>query len=279
MRASSKGGGGNVVAIAAEGLSSDQLKHFADHGWVLVEDAVNADRRSAYMEAIDRSLSYWNWPVTLSTQVGKLHNTQLLGDIYLEWLKLPGILESNRQLLGVRRPRVAFMTAQASSPHSERRERRSELLDPDRWDWHRAFGHPHNGLFQRNGDRRVRAAYVGNISFLTGATAGDGVTAVLDGSHRLAGDYASLKGQCSVVQPDAPAGSVFMFSETLLHTATPIVSEKTRYVLINHFVVPWMAADPHLQIPPGWEDNLRDQELRGLFSPRFEGDQGEASLD
>jgi hypothetical protein len=70
-----------------------------------------------------------------------------------------------------------------------------------------------------------------------------------------------------------------MFSETLLHTGTPIVSEKTRYVLINHFILPWMAGDPHLQVPPGWEENLRDEELKDLFSPKIEGDQGGGSRD
>jgi hypothetical protein len=265
-----------VGGLTAQGLSPDQVEHFGKHGWVLLEGVLDADQCQTYVDAIDRSFTYYfDSSPEEKMQVKRLRNTQLLGNVYLDWFKLPGILEANRQLLGVRRPRVSFTVGAITPPHPNRNERREELLDPDLWKWHREFDHPANGLFQRNGDTPPRAAYVGNITFITPASAEDGATAVLDGSHLLEGDYQSLKGQCPIVQAEGPAGSVFMFSETLIHTAVPVVADRSRYVLINHLVMPWMAGDPNLQVPDGWVKHLRDEELRDLFSPPFEGDHGD----
>jgi ectoine hydroxylase-related dioxygenase (phytanoyl-CoA dioxygenase family) len=113
---------------------------------------------------------------------------------------------------------------------------------------------------------------VGNITYLTSVSAGNGSTAVLDGSHKLEGDYASLKDQCAVAHAEGPAGCVLFFSETLVHTAVPIVTEQTRYAMIFHFTTAWLADWPGFEAPRSFVAGLNDEKLRTLFAAPNLGD-------
>ena len=74
-------------------------------------------------------------------------------------------------------------------------------MDPETWGWHRGF-RPKWALFPDDDDPRlVNCLYTTNISYLTPVSAGNGSTAVLDGSHRLEGERQSLLSQCELVQP------------------------------------------------------------------------------
>src|SRR5262245_18431764 len=115
--------------------------------------------------------------------------------------------------MGVQPPRLGATVAAVTLPHPERHQLRAELLDSDGWGVHRDFL-PRNGLVASDKDPLlVNALYIGNITYLTPASAENVSTALLDGSHRLDGDFDSLSDLCPVVQPEAPAGSVLVFSE------------------------------------------------------------------
>jgi hypothetical protein len=47
-----------------------------------------------------------------------------------------------------------------------------------------------------------------------------------------------------VVQVEAKAGSVLHFTEALIHTGVPILSERTRYTMFYGFTPPWMQCWP-----------------------------------
>jgi hypothetical protein len=97
---------------------------------------------------------------------------------------------------------------------------------------------------------------------------GDGATAVLDGSHKLDGNYASLKGRCELLLPSAPAGSIFLFTETLVHTPVPIVTERTRHAMFYSFGPPWLATwVPGQETPPQVVASVADENLRELLGP------------
>lgn len=261
-----------MSTLEVTGLASEQLTHFAEHGWVLLDSVLDGDQCRAYIEALEEDVAYHCDPDWDTEDVRWLPNLHLHGTRYLRWFELPGMMEVTRQLIGVEKPRVSTSLGVVTNPHPERHARRDELMNPDSWEWHREFGRPRNGLLADGAGWHGGVTSLGSITFLSGAAQETGATAALDGSHRLEGDYASLKARCPVVQAEGPPGSVFFFTETLLHTNVPIVSENTRYVLINHFIIPWLARATTAEVPPGWAKGLRDDRLRSLYAPAAAGD-------
>jgi len=248
-------------------LTQEKLEHFADRGWLVLDSVLSSQQCADYIAALERSQA---GRVTLSaarTATTTLENILMHEGAYLEWFELPGVLETTRRLLGASRPRLDATIAAITVPHPDRATRRDELEDPDSWGWHRDF-RPKWGLFPSDDDDRlVNCVCVGNITYLTTVSGGDGATAVLEGSHRLEGDYSSLKSKCPVVHVEAPAGSVLVFAETLIHTAVPITGETKRYALIYHFSQPWIAAWPGYEVPQVFADGVDNEAVRKLLVP------------
>jgi hypothetical protein len=142
-------------------------------------------------------------------------NLVLYDDLFLQWYRLPGILDANRQLVGAHL-HLNHEHADIKVPHPDRHTQAKELADPDGMGWHRGL-RPKWGTFPHDTDPRlINCSFVNNITYLTTVSPGNGSTAVLDGSHKLEGAYQSLKERCPVVYVSAPAGSILTFSETLV---------------------------------------------------------------
>ena len=75
------------------------------------------------------------------------------------------------------------------------------------------------------------------------------------------------QGESPVVHVEAPAGSVLVFAETLIHTAVPITGETKRYALIYHFSQPWIASWPGYEVPQAFADGVDNEAVRSLLVP------------
>jgi ectoine hydroxylase-related dioxygenase (phytanoyl-CoA dioxygenase family) len=248
-------------------LTDDQLTRFAEHGWVVLEDVLDAEQCAAYRAALDRCARVRR-PRTerRSTDTVHIDNPVLYDDLFVNWLKTPGILEANRQLIGAPL-RLNTSYAHIRVPHPERHSQGRTLVAPDTWGWHRDW-RPKWGLFPHDTDPRlIHCLMINNVTYLTTVSPGNGSTAVLDGSHRLEGTYADLKERCPVIEVPARAGSVLLFTESLIHAAVPIVSDTTRYNMYYCFTPPWVTFWNGCAIPPIVADSLADDELRAVLSP------------
>ena len=254
-------------------LTIEQHRHFTEHGWVLLNGVLSGQLCRDYMRAIDRVARTRRMvPVfPMGDDTVQLENLPLDDDIFVDWLRLPGLLSINRQLMGADL-RVQGVSAQIKSPHPERQSRRQELRDLDAIGWHRAL-RPRWGHTPDEKDASLlNSAFLNNITYLTPVGPGDGGTAILDGSHRHDGDYPSLKDRCPVIEVAAPAGSVLVFTETLVHSAIPIVSENTRYNMYYEFVLPWFCSHKGWELPEMFVERQGEEELRRILGgPSYRG--------
>lgn len=260
------------VTDTTAGLSYDELLHFAEHGWVVKKDVLTQQQCDEYIELLDHT-ARTRTPVGFDRSdspgdVTLLQQLIFYDDAFLNWYKLPGILDINRQLIGHPNVRHGSISAQIRVPDADRHERKDELLDPDRWPWWHRILRPRWGNFPHETDPRLlHCGHVNNVTLLTSIAPGNGSTALLDGSHKLEGTYDSLKDQCELVQPEASAGSVMFFAESLLHSPVPIVSEITRYMMLYSLILPWFGDWAGEEVPAGVYDTLRDETLREILQP------------
>ena len=237
---------------------------------------LSQERCKDYMLAIDRVASTRRIvPVfPMGDDTVQLENLPLDDEVFVNWLRLPGLLEINRQLMGADL-RVQGVSAQIKSPHPDRKSKREELRNPDTIGWHRAFRPRWGHLPDEKDPSLLNSSFLNNITYLTSVSPGDGGTAILDGSHIHDGDYKDLKDRCPFIEVTAPAGSVLVITETLIHSAIPIVSERTRYNMYYEFVLPWFCSHKGWELPEMFVERQGDEEMRRILAgPSYRGQEG-----
>lgn len=106
-------------------------------------------------------------------------------------------------------------------------------------DWHRGIS-PSFSRFEDGG--RNHYLWVKAIVFLTDIGPNDGGTSVIPGTHRT-GSVAEIVPELEpwmTHQVQGKAGSVLIFTEALIHSVTPILSDMKRYIMITGYVPPFM---------------------------------------
>ena len=226
-------------------LTEAQLYHFAVHGWVLQENALDEAEGKALKEGMDRL-----YEAGTSTMVHKdtediknVDNMVNHDQVFRDWIMHPNILPVLKQLLGTP-PRFECCHSMIKLPHPERATKAAELADPGQMGWHRGI-RPKYGIVEANNHSYINTTFLNNITYLTDVGPEDGATMVLDGSHRLeAQNWRDIYDPSMVVQVAARAGSVLHFTEALIHTGVPVRSERTRYTMFYGFTPPWMQCWP-----------------------------------
>ena len=249
-------------------LTHEQLLHFSEHGWVLEENVLDDGQVSAYKTALEKQADALK-PV-LHRDDEEIANIDCMvnGDpIFRDWITIPQVLDANRQLMGAE---IKYETCHAmiKRPHPDRNSRGHELRNPETAAWHRGL-RPKWGTFPHDSDDKlINCTFLNNITYLTDVAPGDGGTMVLDGSHRLEGDYATLKERCPVAELTATAGNILHFTETLLHAGVPIVSENMRYTMFYGFTPSWYVNWPGSEVPRFVLDSVKNDELREILGGR-----------
>ena len=120
-------------------LTYEQLRHFADHGWVLEEDVFKQEQIDAYIVALARQARAMQ-PVT-HTDDDEITNIDCMVNcdpIFRVRIMLPKVLEANRQLMGAE---IKYEGCQAmiKRPHPDRHSHHNKLRNPNTVGWHRGL--------------------------------------------------------------------------------------------------------------------------------------------
>jgi ectoine hydroxylase-related dioxygenase (phytanoyl-CoA dioxygenase family) len=266
---------GAPSVLGRDGLSRDQQVHFAEHGWVLLEEAIDPELCRACRAASDRLAERYTCGRTSdpsdrgnSTAFREPHQ---LEPVFYELYKTPGLLAAARQAVGHERIRSVQSITTITEPDRERVMRPEVVGDQRTWGWHRSF-RPRSVISSQVDDPAlIHSAMVTMGMYFVPVAPEHGVTALFDRSHTFDGVwetsaemYDAVSPRFELVRPSAGEGSVILFSEALVHSSTPVVSEQRRYAHFAFFAVPWFNRwdhEPHLR---GY---FADAELRELFAP------------
>lgn len=124
------------------------------------------------------------------------------------------------------------------------------------------------GTYTEN--ERFHCLFVKTLAYLTDVGAGDGGTAVIAGSHKMAWAQDEMieaaRQDPRLVHPiTAPAGSVLLFAESLIHSGTRIRGDRERVILVTGYVPPMLREWPGNEIRPEFLQTLPD-DVRPLLS-------------
>jgi Protein involved in biosynthesis of mitomycin antibiotics/polyketide fumonisin len=103
---------------------------------------------------------------------------------------------------------------------------------------------------------RFHCLFVKTLAYLTDVGPGDGGTAVIPGSHRTQWPEREMIAAAMedpdrlIRQIEAPAGSVLLFAESLIHSTTEILTDKERVIIVSGYTPPMMREWPGNEISP-----------------------------
>jgi hypothetical protein len=253
-------------------LTYDERHHFSQHGWLLQRAVFSADECARYRDELDELVRHRLHDPDSTPGKMVLANQIFHHQVFLDWFQKTAIVEANGQLLGTGL-RYQGANAHIRQPDPTRLDSAATLRQVDLYGWHRGM-RPKFGTHVDDADSRlINCSFMNNITYLTPCGLLDGPTAVLDGSHLIEGSYETLKERCPLVYIEAEAGDVLIFTETLLHSATPILSERTRYTMFYGFVPPWWCCWPGMDMPGELRETIADERTRSLLGPPHYGGQ------
>ena len=246
-------------------LTDEQLKHFAEHGWVMEPDVFGADQIDACRQAMDRHADGHPKDTLTETEIEKVVQCILNYETtFRDTLMDQRILDAHRQLTGTEiRHLTNWMIIR--HPHPDRKEKRDVLMQPENLGWHRDL-RPKWGMYAHDSEpERVNSLFNNSTVLLTDIGKDDGGTVALDGSHKVEGTWQEVIETCAPCQIQGSAGSVIHFSECLMHTGVPILSEKSRYVMFVSYGPPWFKTWYKSEIPQEILESIQDEERRNIL--------------
>lgn len=258
-----------------DGLSRDQLLHFAEHGWLLLDRAIDPDLSRACCEASERLVGRLTCGPTRDPEdrgnTTAYRDAHLLEPVFYDLFKTPGLLRAARQIIGHDKIRHLQAFTTIIDPDRERNTRPEVVNDRRSWGWHRCFC-PKNVITPHDTDPQLINSSMLNVaSYFVPISPEHGATALLDKSHKQEGRWSTSKemydelgDRFEVVQPTAGPGSIILFSEAVFHSSGPVLSEQRRFAHFAWLGVPWFnrwGQEPYLQ---GY---FADTDLRDLFAP------------
>jgi len=265
---------GAPSTLGQDGLSRDQLLHFAKHGWVLLEDVIDPDLCRACCDAgrrmeanltSGRTKDDSDRGNTLGYREPHMHDPVLF-----ELYKIPGLLAAARQIVGYDDIRYIESLMTIVSPDRERHTNLEMVNDRSTWGWHRAY-RPKDIVTRHDTDPQlINSAMVSLAMYFVPVSPEHGMTALLDKSHEfdeISESYNDFADRYEFVQPTAGAGSIMMFTEALLHTPAPVLSDQRRFAYFTFLAVPWFYRCGEV---PFAHSAFADEGLRGIFAPSVE---------
>jgi hypothetical protein len=102
---------------------------------------------------------------------------------------------------------------------------------------------------------RFHSLFCKCLCYLTDVGPDDGGTAVIPGSHRMSWPQkemiqAAMEDDRLIHQITAPAGSVLLFTESLIHSTTEILSDRERVILVSGYTPTMLREWPGNEISP-----------------------------
>ncbi len=255
-----------------EGLTRAQRFHLDAYGYVLLENILRPDevarmKAALYRMKADPSLE----AKRVYTHRRGDHHT-LFGHLVeydpalLEYAVHPRLIPLVEDLVGgsvrLEESEAIINRRDPNADLNELRKRRSTPVG-----FHTGTRHGWGTYFERD---RFHALFVKTLAYLTDVGPEDGGTAVIPGSHKMSWPQqemiqAAMEDERLIHQIVAPAGSVLLFPESLIHSTTEILSEKERVILVSGYTPPMLREWPGNEISPEFITTL-PQAIRPLIS-------------
>jgi len=251
---------GEKMAVAMTGLTLAQRFHFDVYGYVLLEQALTHDEVEAMKAALyrlreekDKSARrvYHSWTGTHAIKMGNLvgYDPALLH--FATHTKLiPCVeeiiggtirLEESEAIINRRNPYIDLKVLAG---------RRGVLPTG----FHTGTRHGWGTWLEKE---KFQCLFVKTLAYLTDVGPGDGGTAIIPGSHKMSWDEQEMIAAAMddpdklIRQIEAPAGSVILFAESLIHSTTEILTENERVILVSGYTPPmmreWPGNEPDLE--------------------------------
>jgi len=254
------------------GLTLAQRFHFDAYGYVLLENILTPEE----VERMKAALYRMKADPDLERQRVYTHRKgdhyQLFGHLIeydpalLEYAVHPKLIPLVEDVVGgAVRLEESEAIINRRNPALNPEEARGRRCIPT--GFHTGTQHGWGTYFEQN---RFHCLFVKTLAYLTDVGPGDGGTAVIPGSHRMAWPQkemiqAAMEDERLIHQIEAPAGSVLLFPESLIHSTTEILTEKERVILVSGYTPTMIREWMGNEISPEFIETL-PEEIRPLIS-------------
>ncbi len=250
-------------------MISEMRQHFEEHGWVKLEGVLGQHEINAYKSKLDRIAS-GNYSVTdEGSTTDKLHTLILRDEIFIEFIKNPRILDAYTEIGGIAatlKNSFALIKRPAEFRRDAEEVKKYKEDMGHRKGWHRVVSDPKWAMYE-DGDNpgMHHFPYLNFFTYLTDVGPGDGGTLAMDKSHKVRGDFAEVSKTCEAIEATCNAGDTFLFTESLMHSASHILSENTRYSLTYTFIPSFYCNKQENECPEWYYRFIRNDDLRGVL--------------
>jgi hypothetical protein len=243
-----------------------ERRHFEAHGWILLRGVLDPSQVQGFRSAIDRACS---GPYAVDSAPSKRLCYQLITkeSAFVDFITIPRILQTYSDIGGcaaVLKNTFGLINSPWPGRHDPEAVARWRAAESERG-WHRGSEPKWAMYADEDHPGMHHFPYLNFFTYLTDVGPERGSTPVLDGSHKVSGDYHAVRKRCDPVQLSASAGDVLVFTESLMHAGTVILNESTRYAMAYAFVPPFYSCAQDTEVPRWFYDQIGNDDLRGVL--------------
>jgi hypothetical protein len=245
---------------------SDQRRHFEEHGWVLLRGVLERAQVERYKACIDRAAG-GVYALTHGGESVRCDQLLLKDPAFVEFITIPRILQTYSDIAGcaaVLKNCWSFI----NSPWSRRHDPEAVAAHRscvDQRGWHRGSEPKWSMYADERHPGMHHFPYLNFFTYLTDVAPSAGITPVMDGSHKVSGDYQAVSRRCAMLELTASAGDVLVFTESLMHAGAAIHNEITRYAMAYTFVPSFYSNGQDHEVPRWFYDTIGNDDLRGVL--------------
>lgn len=250
---------------SAASVPTENRRHFEEHGWVLLPGVLDSDQVARYRTCIDGAAE---GPYAAQrTKLVRCDNLIMKDPAFIEFIMIPEILQTYSDIAGCAAV-LKNAWSMVNSPWPARHDPDAVehfRTTPSEQGWHRGSQPKWSTYVDEDHPGLHHFPYLNFFTYLTDVGPGTGITPVMDGSHKVSGDYEVVQQRCNRLELTAAAGDVLVFTESLIHAGTTILNETTRYAMAYTFVPSFYANSQDLEVPPWFYDQIGNADLRGVL--------------
>jgi hypothetical protein len=252
-------------SASAETAPSEQRRHFEEHGWILLRGVLDQAQAERYRGCIDRASG--SPYVAGGGSVVRCDHLITKDPAFIEFITIPRILQTYSDIAGcaaVLKNAWSMVTTPWDRRHDPEAVAAHRAAVADRG-WHRGSEPKWAMYADEDHPGMHHFPYLNFFTYYTDVGPGTGITPVLDGSHKVSGDYHAVRKRCEPVELTARAGDVLVFSESLMHASAVILNEVTRYATAFTFVPSFYSNGQDHEVPSWFYDQIGNDDLRGVL--------------
>jgi len=244
---------------------SDRRRHFEEHGWVLLPGVLDQTQVERYRDCIERAAE--GPYAALRTKHVRCDHLILRDPAFIEFITIAEILQTYSDIAGcaaVLKNSWSLVNSPWPDRHDPEAVARFQARPSERG-WHRGSQPKWATYADEDHPGMHHFPYLNFFAYLTDVGPGTGITPVMDGSHKVSGDYEAVRERCEPLELTASAGDVLVFTESLMHAGTTILTESTRHAMAYTFVPSFYANSQDREVPRWFYDQIGNEDLRGVL--------------